>query len=581
MKLKIFIVTTVIAAAVLIVFSQINSKAFAPAEDFPRQALLYVQITDLPAFIKFWNESEFKEKYLESANFNDFKNNHPGRKLAGRWQEFNDAAGFPIDLEVLSRLAGKQASVALYDVGKLEFVFIAPVSDEIFAATEFAQSRDKFTEETLSDGTIIYRASVEADRGRQKQDLIFTQAKGRFILATSEKLLVQTLNNINGKKAQNRLIDDPVFKVLSEKIEPHAATVWINQTALNDDYYFKHYWLMSDVADLKNIRAGIFDFEIGTGKLVERRKFLLDKAAESSPIESSDAEKILAFLPPDIPFYRLQSGDQKTINEAIEKTICASPQETKKKRRENHSSYSSFDDYDDYSSSNYESLGGKFDQTIDQTDDDEAVENHEMEIDFSKIFQPANPRAVLTATQPKMLSAPMFVEFRRAAVFHLASPKSFDREKFEAAIEQKLAAQVMIAAPDVKLNWKTKSENHSTWRELKLSMLGWNVCYASVGNELIVANNTDFLQQIIIEPSSSPIKKQNLPSLTSLSVINFGERENAYDKIFYELNRQKQADDFFTDNITSLFDTASQLKKIEIKENRQQNVFDEEIIFNF
>ena len=48
-------------------------------------------------------------------------------------------------------------------------------------------------EETLENGTIVYRAKVEADRGRQKQELIFTNAKGRFVLATSEKLLAQTL----------------------------------------------------------------------------------------------------------------------------------------------------------------------------------------------------------------------------------------------------------------------------------------------------------------------------------------------------------------------------------------------------
>ncbi len=581
MKLKIFIATTVIAAAVLIVFSQIKNRAFAPAEDFPRQALLYVQIADLPAFIKLWNESELKEKYQESENFRDFKNNHLGRKLASRWQEFSDAAGFSIDLEVLSRLAGNQASVALYDVGKLEFVFIAPISDEFFAATKFAQTRDKFTEEMLSDGTIIYRAAVEADRGRQKQELIFTQAKGRFILATSERLLVQTLANINGDGAKNRLIDDPVFKFLSEKIEPHAATVWINQTALNDDYYFKHYWLMSDIADLKNIRAGMFDFEIGIGKIIERRKFLLDKAVESLPIEISDAEKISTFLPSDLPFYRLQSGNHKTVNEAIEKTIFPSPSKTNKKSRKYNSAYSTFNSYDDYSNVSYDSLRGNFDETIDETEDDDTVERSEIEIDFSKILEPSNPRTILTFTKPKILSAPMFVEFQSAAIFNLGTPKSFDRENFEAVLAQKLSAQVLIAAPGVKLDWETKSENAYTWRELKLPKLDWNINYATVGNVLIVANDSVFLRQILVEPHSAQIEKETLPPFTSLSVINLGERENTYDKIFAELNRKEQTDDFFNGNITSLLDATSRIKRVEIKENHSQKMLDEEITFNF
>ncbi len=202
MKLKFFWTIFVVALVAVFIRSQTNKHAFAPAADFPREAVLYVQIADLPALIKLWNESEFKGKYLESANFRDFQNRHLGRKLASRWQEFSDAAGFPIDLEMLGKLTGNQAALAIYDVGKLEFVFIAPVSDEVFAATKFAANREKFTEETLDHGTTIYRATVEADRGRQKQELIFTQLKGRFILATSEKLLAQTLNNIKGGKGK-------------------------------------------------------------------------------------------------------------------------------------------------------------------------------------------------------------------------------------------------------------------------------------------------------------------------------------------------------------------------------------------
>lgn len=580
MKVKILIALFVTVTAGLIAFSQINQPAFAPAEDFPREAILYVQIADLPAFIKLWNESTFKEKYTESDNFYSFKNNHLGRKLASRWQEFNDAAGFPIDLEVLSRFAGNQAAIALYDVGKLEFVFIAPISDEIFAATKFAQNRDKFTEETLADGTIVYRVNVEADRGRQKQELIFTQTKGRFILATSEILLAQTLNNIRGRRTKNRLIDEPSFKFLSEKIEPHTATVWLNQAALNDDYYFKRYWLMSDTKNLKNIRAGIFDFEMQTGKFIERRKFLLDKAVEIPLVKNSETTRILAFLPPDIPFYRLQSANGKTIDEAVGKTIFARRKIEEKKRRSDYSNYSSFNDYENYSGNDYEFLGGNFDETINEIDDNETVERDKTEIDFSKILQSANPQSLLTFTQPKQLPAPLFVEFQRAAVINLASPESFDRDNFEAAIARKISAQVMIAAPGVKLNWETITEENYSRRELKLPILGWNVSYTVRGNSLILANDVDFLRKIAAAPNQLKAEPQNSP-FSTLTVINLDERKNAYDNVFAVLDQKKLADEFFTENIDSLLDSVSGVRKIEIKENYSRNIFDEEIIFNF
>ena len=162
-------------------------------------------------------------------------------------KEFNQAAGFDFDLETLSSLANNRAAIALYDVGKLEFVFIAPVSDEVFTATKFVQNKEKFTAETLTGGTEIFRTNIEADRGRQKQELIFTHTKDRLIVATSEKLLAQTLNNIGGEKPKNRLIDEPDFAALKDKITTHIVSVWANQTALNEDYYFRRYWLMSDV----------------------------------------------------------------------------------------------------------------------------------------------------------------------------------------------------------------------------------------------------------------------------------------------------------------------------------------------
>ena len=537
------------------------------------------KIADLPALIKLWNDSKFKENYLESDNFYDFKNNHLGRKLASRWQEFNDAVGFSIDLDVLSSLAGNQASLAIYDVGKLEFVFIAPVSDEIFAATKFATNRDKFTEEMLDNNTPIYRATVEADRGRQKQELIFAQLKNRFVLATNKQLLLQTVNNINGNKAKNRLLDEPLFVALSEKIKPHLATVWLNQTILNDDYYFKRYWLMSDVKKLENIRAGIFDFEMQEEKFIERRKFLLDKAVESPPIENSEATKILAFLPSDIPFYRLQSAKPNSVDEAIEKTIFSRRKKAEKKTRNYYSRYSGFDDYDDYSRSDYEHLGEKFDEAIDEKVDDETIERREIETNFSKILQTATPQAILTFTQLKVLPAPMFVEFQRTVIFYLASPNSFNHNDFESLIVQKLTANTMISAPGVKLNWETKSENNFSWRELELPKLGWNVSYAVRGNVLILANDTDFLRKISDVQNPPKLEKQN--SLFSiLTVINLDERENTFDNVFAKLESKNIADDFFTDNVESLLDSISKVRKIEIKENYLRNILDEEIIIH-
>ena len=69
MKLKIFICAVAVFAVSLIAYSQLKTEAFAPAGDFPRGALVYVQIEDLPALIKLWNESEIKKKLSRKSKF--------------------------------------------------------------------------------------------------------------------------------------------------------------------------------------------------------------------------------------------------------------------------------------------------------------------------------------------------------------------------------------------------------------------------------------------------------------------------------------------------------------------------------
>lgn len=572
MKLKIFIAISLISAAAFIAVSQIKSEAFAPAADFPREALVYVQISDLPAFIRLWNESKFKEKYLASDNFQELENRHLGLKLASRLEEFNTSCEFEIDLEAISGLAQNKAAVALYDIGKLEFVFIAPISDAGYAASRFVQNQANFEPETLGDGTIVYRKSVEADRGRQKQELIFTSVKGRFVLATSEKLLAQTLGNIGGKSAKNSLMDEPSFKALSEKTVPQTATVWVNQAALNKDYYFKRYWLMSDVESLKNIRAGIFDFSMEDGKLIERRRFLLNRPLDSPPVKSVES---LTHLPENVPFYQLRAANNQTLDDAIRDTIFDGRKDAIDEGNAS-GAYPAYD-YDDFSRGvNYNRLNESFDAAIDETSDELLTEASEPVEDFSKFLQSARPQTVLTFTEPRLLPAPLFVEFRRAAIFHLASPGGFNPDSFEAAIEKSVGARVLISAPGALLKWETKSENGIARRELKLPVLGWEISYATRGDELILTNGADFLREI--DATENPAGNAAADSrLTELTVLNLRRKDDAYTQIFAEIVRKNAADKFFTSNVESLLESLSDVGKIEIRRYYSRGFLEEEI----
>ncbi|HEX8920468.1 MAG TPA: hypothetical protein VF766_03255, partial [Pyrinomonadaceae bacterium] len=212
-----FVIIALIACAALVVYARALRKpagAYALAADVPRGALLYAQFSDLPALVKQWDESKLKKQYLASTNFQQFQSRHLALKLIERWEEFNNAVGFPLDALAFSEAAEQKAALAVYDLGRLEMVFIAPLTEDKVAATKFFQNADQFEETELPDGTVYYSRDVEADRGRRQQKFAFASVRGRFVLATSEQLLLRTLSNINGQSKRDRLADDPAFKNL-------------------------------------------------------------------------------------------------------------------------------------------------------------------------------------------------------------------------------------------------------------------------------------------------------------------------------------------------------------------------------
>ncbi len=216
------------------------------------------------------------------------------------------------------------------------------------------------------------------------------------------------------------------------------------------------------------------------------------------PIGSARINEILSLVPENIPFYRLQKASPKLTNEAIENTLFDRSQTDKESGKESNLYTSSFDTFGDYSDyRDYSYSGENFDEAIDETEEDErAIEKQDQQTDFSTFLQAANSQAVLTFTEPKVLPAPLFVEFNRAAIISLNAPMAFKREEFEAATAKMFCGRTTASASNIQLNWETKTENGFEWRKLELPMLGITANYAVRGDELILTNDAELLLKI-------------------------------------------------------------------------------------
>ena len=626
LRQRFFIVAalTLLACAVLIAYARVSKKqatAFPLAADVPRGALVYVQFSDLPALVKRWDESQLKERYLASTNFQQLQGRHLALKLIERWEEFNSAVGFPLEALTISETTERGAALAVYDVGRLEMVFVAPVGEEKLAATKFFASADQFEETELPDGTTYYSRAVEADRGRREQKFCFASARGRLVLATSEPLLLRTLANINGKSKLDRLSDDQSFKSLTVGAAPHFLTVWMDQTKLNDDWYFKKYWVMRNVAELKNIRACLLDLELQQGRWTEHRQFLLAGAAEtkSPPVPTDVARRVLKFIPADAPYFKLRALDAAGPDAAslVRDTFSDRLPKGEQGSRNEGWSWQDYDDSDFYSGGDeeggewgddYYSLGPEFDSEIDDPEDAQVEGEEELahaslrrdmerESDESLRDSLAAARPLYSATveSPRVFDGPLFAEFRKGAVITLQSPGNFRPAVFERSIARLAESRLMLAGSSAGLNWANASCGAEACRELRLPALGRGMYYAQRGSDLVVANSPEMMKAMLDggDASRAPESKSTA-ALHDLTVIRLGQREQAFDSLMRRLDAQRVRDywrehkkdeseadgpsqEFFSGNVASLLDVASPVAEIRIERSFEKNRLREKV----
>jgi hypothetical protein len=260
------------------------------------------------------------------------------------------------------------------------------------------------------------------------------------------------------------------------------------------------------------------------------------------------------------------------------------------------------DDYDDeWSSYRYNSLDQRYSSSINDPYDARVIEPErpganpgaaELERQFFTNVQaaltPARPSTAVLATRPHTTDGPLFVEFQKAAIVHLESAGNLRRDLLEKAIAQAAQSRLTVAGRRSEPAWENRNEGELAWRQLHLPMLGWDICYAIKDRDLIVANNGELLKAVLDSPVSERSSELAVGATDDLTIVRFDQRKSAFDDIMTTLDKDAshvQADPnqlsetFFSGNIASLLDAASQLNRVEITRRASPNGLREEIHF--
>jgi hypothetical protein len=266
---------------------------------FPSGALLYLQAKDFSTLLSDWNGSPEKQQWLKSANYEVFSNSRLLLRLKEARAKFAAAAGVPPDMDFLSQVAGKQSALAIYDIGKLQFLYISQLSAGSSSQSALWQTRGKF--ETRNAGGIPFflRSDPESET-----EVAFAVNGDHLLLATREDLMAGALQLMAGSK--DRSIEAEPWWTQSVVAAGPAGDLRmvLNLEKIVPSPYFRSYWVQQNITEMKQYSADVSDL-FRSGRENREERVLLKKSSPASGTLESDGATGVADL---LRFVPVQAG---------------------------------------------------------------------------------------------------------------------------------------------------------------------------------------------------------------------------------------------------------------------------------
>lgn len=301
--------------------------ALAPPEPelsrfIPPGALLYLQAKDFSSLLADWDKSQEKESWLGSKNYDVFSKSRLFLRLKDADTQFSSAAGVPANANLLRQVAGRQTAFALYDIGKLQFLYITRLSSGDAMQSTLWQTRSRF--ETRAAGGVTFFFKRDADSGRE---VAFVVTGDYLLLATREDLMAGALELLAGGK--NPSLENEAWwsRPVAAAGAPGDLRMVLNLEKIVPSPYFRSYWIQQNITDMKQYSAAISDLTRSNEEYHEERTLLRKEgAAGKSGDEKGPAavSEILRLVPTSAGIYEAKANpDPKDSLELVTVKILA------------------------------------------------------------------------------------------------------------------------------------------------------------------------------------------------------------------------------------------------------------------
>jgi hypothetical protein len=287
----------------------------------PSGALLYLQAGDFSVLLADWDKSHEKENWLLSKNHDVFSQSRLLLRLRDAGGEFSNAAGVPADADLLRQVAGKQTALAIYDIGKLQFLYITRLASTDSMQSALWQTRSKYETRAAGGTNFFYRKDPDSER-----EVAFAVAGDYLLLATREDLMAGALQLLAGGKDHSAAEDAWWSRAVSAAGAPGDLRMILNLEKIVPSPYFRSYWIQQNITDMKQYSAAISDLT-RSGKNYREERTLLRKDAAHDPREGKGpaaVAEILRLVPGNTGVYEAKADpDPKDSLELLTAKILA------------------------------------------------------------------------------------------------------------------------------------------------------------------------------------------------------------------------------------------------------------------
>ncbi len=293
---------------------QSSSAAPAPALSHfvPAGALLYLQAKDFSALLADWNRSPQKQEWVGSDNYEVFSRSRLLLRMKDAGRQFSAAAGLPPDMNFLTQAAGDQTAFALYDIGKLQFLYITRLPPANSTQNQLWQTRSKFERRKAADTAFYLRRDPESGR-----EVEFALAGDYLLLATREDLMAGALALMAGSR--DAAIESEAWWAQSVAAggEPGDLRMVLNLDKIVNTPYFRSYWIQQNVTEMKQYVAAISDLFRSAREYREERILIKRASAnrDTSLQTTAPADQglnatsgLMRLVPEDAGFYEVRAN---------------------------------------------------------------------------------------------------------------------------------------------------------------------------------------------------------------------------------------------------------------------------------